>query len=314
MGAFRAFISVTLSTAAARSRLALPGLALACLLPGSPAVMAETAEAAAEPGYNLRVDAGLGRFDGKYGFDETTTVDVLNLSARWYLPRGELQVSLPYLRLDGPADIRFVSGQPAAGPGGREPSPPAGPPGGPPGQPGSVDEDAEPVIERFEASGLGDIVVQGEYYLMTGTETSPWVIGLVRLKLPTGDDERGLGTGAADFEVGVGLIQRVGGVDLLADAGYTWVGSTSTFDLRDVLRLGVGASRPFGPQERSNAYVYLENRTNTIRGESDRRSLAVGLGTTVGSQLRTHLSASLFVGLSSTAEDVGAYLSAGHRF
>ncbi len=284
--------------------------AAVCLLSllGIPAVMADTATTVAEdPGHNMRVDVGLGRFDGKYGFDETTTVDVLNVSARRYLPRGEVQVSLPYLWLDGPADVRFISGQLATTPGGRGQAPA-------PGQPGPIDDDTEPAGERRKESGIGDMVLQGEYYLMTGTATRPWVIGLMRVKLPTGDDERGLGTGAADIEAGVGLIQRFGNLDVLGDAGYTWVGSTSAFDLRNVLRLGAGVSRPFGSDERSNAYAYVENRTNTIRGEKDRRSLALGVGTTVGAELRTHLSASLFFGLSSTAEDVGAYVSAGYRF
>jgi hypothetical protein len=268
------------------------GVALVCLLVGAQSALADTDVPATDTRYDVRVDVGLGRFEGKYGLDDSTTVDVLNLSARWYLPRGEVQVSLPYLRLDGPADIRFVSGVPAIGPGAGD----------------------DEVREQRSESGIGDIVLKGEYYLMSGTTTRPWVIGLLRVKLPTGDEDRGLSTGATDYEAGVGLIQRVGTAHLLADAGYTWVGDTSDFDLRNVLRLGAGVSRSFGPDDRRNAYVYLENRTNTLRGKNDRRSVSFGLGASLGEQLRTRLSASLFIGLSNTAEDIGLYLTAGRRY
>jgi hypothetical protein len=232
------------------------------------------------------LDAGAGRFTGDYGLDEDTTVDLLNFSARWYLPRAEVQLSVPYLRIDGPADIRFIGGQPVA-------------------VPGEGDSRTE--------SGIGDLVLQGEYYLRTPTESGPWVIGLLRLKAPTGDEDRGLGTGAADVEVGFGLIQPHGPVNWLADVGYTWVGSSSSFDLRDVLRVGAGVAMSFGPNDRHNSYVYLDNRTNMVRGSDDRRSLAVGLGTSLDQAQRVRVSASLFFGLSDTAEDVGFYVTLGRR-
>ena len=91
--------------------------ALICLLAVSETALADTDTTDHDAGNDVRIDVGIGRFEGKYGLDDTTTVDLLNITGRWYLPRGELQVSLPYLRIDGPADIRFVGGQPATGPG-----------------------------------------------------------------------------------------------------------------------------------------------------------------------------------------------------
>jgi hypothetical protein len=240
--------------------------------------------------YTLFLNAGVGRFSGDYGFEETTTMDVFNLSARWYLAKGEIQVSVPYLRIEGPADIRFIGGQPVAVPG-------AG---------------GEDLIGTD--SGLGDAVLQGEYYLLSGTETRPWVIGLVRVKLPTGSEDKGLGTGATDVEAGVGLIQRYGPLHWLADIGYTWVGSSGGFELQDVVRAGAGVSAPFGPNERHNAYLYLENRTHLVKGSEDRRSLSVGIGSSLDRAERVRVSGSVFVGLSDTAEDWGVYLTLGRRY
>jgi hypothetical protein len=259
-------------------------LAVAMLVAISP--LSQANETRDDGSFSWFLNAGAGRFEGDFGLEEDTTVDVFNVSARWYLPRAEVQLSVPYLRIDGPADIVVIGGQPVS-------------------VPGQGDSRTE--------SGLGDLVIQGEYYLRTGTESSPWVIGLLRLKAPTGDEDRGLGTGAADVEVGIGLIQRYGPVNLLADVGYTWVGSSSEFDLRDVLRLGAGVAMSFGANDRHSTYLYLENRANMVKGSDDRRSLALGVGTSLDQAQRVRVSAALFIGLTDTAEDVGFYLTLGRR-
>lgn len=259
-------------------------LAVAMLVAISP--LSQANETPDDGSFSWLLNAGVGRFEGDFGLEEDTTFDVLNLSARRYLPRGAVQLSVPYLRIDGPADIVVIGGQPVA-------------------LPGAGDSRTE--------SGLGDLVIQGEYYLRTGTESRPWVIGLLRFKAPTGDENRGLGTGAADVEAGIGLIQRHGPVNWLADVGYTWVGSSSAFELRDVLRVGAGIAMSFGPNDRHNSYVYLENRTNMVKGSDDRRSLALGLGTALDQAQRVQVSATLFIGLSDTAEDIGFYLILGRR-
>jgi hypothetical protein len=240
--------------------------------------------------YRMLLSAGVGRFTGDYGQDEKTTLDVLSLNARWYFNRAEIQVSVPYLRIDGGADVTWVDGQPVA----------TG------GDSGSDDQRKE--------SGLGDVVLRGEYYLHTGTNTSPWIIGLLRVKVPTGNEDRGLGSGATDVETGIGLIQRQGPMNWLADVGYTFVGNTGGLDPRNELRLGAGVSVPFGRDERSNSYVYFENRTNRYEGSDDRRSIAVGVSTSLTQAKRLRLSASMFFGLSDSAEDVGMYLTFGRRY
>jgi hypothetical protein len=263
--------------------------AVAMLTAASPVLAAE--EPVDDGSYRLLLSTGVGRFTGDYGEDEDTTLDVLSLNARWYFNRAELAVSLPYLSIDGGADVSFIDGQPV----------PIGP-------------DAFPDEDRSE-SGWGDVVVRGEYYLVTGTATTPWVIGLLRVKLPTGDEDKGLGSGATDVEAGIGLIQRYGSINWMADVGYTFVGKNGEDDdPKNVLRLGVGASVSFGPDDRSSSYVYFENRSNRYAGSEDRRSIAVGVSTGLTQARRIRLSASVFFGLSESAEDVGLYVTLGRRY
>ena len=77
--------------------------------------------------------------------------------------------------------------------------------------------------------------------------------------------------------------------------------------------MGAGVSVPFGVDERNNTYVYLENRTNRYEGSDAWRSLAVGIGTSLDEAKRVRVSASMFFGLSDTAEDWGLYVTLGHR-
>ena len=260
---------------------------IACLTATSRPLLAQEVED--DGSYSMLFSAGVGRFAGDYGEAEESTLDVLSLNARRYFTRGEIQLSLPYLSVDG-GGVRFVDGRPIVVPGDPVPS----------------DDDQE--------SGLGDVVLRGEYYLRTGTSTSPWVIGLLRLKLPTGNEDRGLGTGATDVEAGIGLIRRHGPLNWLADIGYTFVGDGSGFDPDNVWRIGAGVSVPFGVDERNNTYVYIEDRTSRFEGSEDRRSLAVGIGTSLDEAKRLRVSASMFFGLSETAEDWGLYLTVGHRY
>jgi hypothetical protein len=259
--------------------------------------------------YTRQVDVTAGRFEGSYGLEESTTIDLVSTSLRWLLPRGEVQITVPYVSLQGPGDIRLIGGQPVPGFGGIRDLLPGPPPGGGPGG-----GEEQTIVEQRRESGLGDISLQAEYYLSQGSATRPWIIGLARVKTPTGDDAKGLGTGKTDLEAGLGLVQPFSGVNLLADVGYTRIGRSDSATLRDVLRLGAGVSTSFGPSMQHHASLYFETRNNAIRALEDQRTLSAGLGTQVGADRRVRLSGSVFAGLSDSVEDYGVFVRAGYRF
>ena len=262
--------------------------AVACTIAASQGWAAEAVED--DGTYHVQLTMGVGRFTGYYGEEERTTLDVVDLTSRSYFDRAEFQVSLPYLRIDGPADIIFVDGQPIQIP------------------------DGSPSESRTE-SGFGDVTLRGEYYLLRGTSTSPWIIGQLRVTLPTGDEAKGLGTGATDVEIGVSFYQRFGRINWLADVGYTFVGSSGEDpEPKNQLRLGAGVSVPFGKDERHSYYVYLENRTSRFSDSEDKRTVSVGASTAFTQAKRVRLSASMYFGLTDSTEDVGIYVSLGRRY
>src|SRR6478736_2483519 len=252
--------------------------ALACMIAASQGWAEDAVED--DGTYRVLVTTGVGRFTGYYGEEERTTVDVVNLNNRWYFDRAEVQVSVGYLRIDGPADIIFVDGQPI-----------------------EIGDGSAPGESRTE-SGFGDVTLRGEYYLHSGTSTSPWIIGELRVTLPTGDEEKGLG-----------FIQRFGRINWLADAGYTFVGKSGDGpDPKNQLRLGAGASVPFGKDQRHSYYVYIENRTSRFSGSEDKRTVSAGASTAFTQAKRVRLSASVYFGLTESTEDIGLYVSLGRRY
>jgi hypothetical protein len=278
------------------------------------------AQSGAEP--RFLVDFGAAHFNGDYGTPQSTSIQMVSARLRWFVPRGEIQVTAPFFRLAGPGDVSFVGGNPV--PGFRDRRPPgAGPPGGRPSGPpvdfpgpasGDTDGQQGSVLERSSISGMGDLVVQGEAYVLEGSRTRPWVTSLLAIKIPTADEYKGLGTGKVDVEAGLGLVQPAGPLRVLADASYIRIGRPDWIELRDVVRLGGGVSLPLGTRSNSQVYAYLENRTNPVLNLADQRSLALGTGLKLGRDGRVRVSGALSIGLSDTVEELGFSLRLGRAF
>lgn len=58
---------------------------------------------------------------------------------------------------------------------------------------------------RTTQSGIGDILLQGRYYILDEQGLLPTVALLARIKFPTADRDRGLGTGEFDEKFGIQL-------------------------------------------------------------------------------------------------------------
>lgn len=280
----------------------------------------------ADEGPRFAVELGASRTSGDFDLESRTTIDSLTARGSLLLPRFELHVSVPMLRIDGPGDVSIVGGRAVTGRTRLPGQVPDGVPGPGPGiDPGTgrpgvpTDPTTEPTDEtellaQRRESGLGDIVIRGEYHLLQGGAGRPWITTSVAVKTATGDEDRGLGTGGTDLEVGLSVAQPLGRVDLLADAGYTWVDSSDRFELRNTTRLGGGVSMPFGHDYRHSAYIYIDHRSSTVPGFDAQRAVTVGGGTWLDEDRRWRLSLSLGTGLSDSAEDYSAGVRIGHRF
>lgn len=222
------------------------------------------------------------RFAGNFGTDRDVTYDILTSRFRWLSNRLEWRMTVPVLRID--SGVLIVGGVPVPGPGG----------------------------DGGTEIGLGDVLARGQVWALKGAARRPWVGILGEVKLPTADEEKGLGTGETDFRAGTRIIQNIGRTSLLFDASYTVMGDPENFDFENIVRIGAGVVQPIG--SRHQLFAYMENRTHPIPNRDDRVTLMLGDRIRFGERRRFRFSATALAGLSDTAADWGLVFSLGRQF
>ena len=220
-------------------------------------------------------------FSGDYGTGIDTSITYAPMILVVSSDRQEIRLTVPYLSINTSAPVVYLNGEvigPAPG--------------------GSTSE-----------SGLGDVLVQDEVFLLEGTARRPWVSGILRIKFPTADETQGLGSGEADFGAGIGIIQPLGPAwNLVGTWQYIARGDPAGSDYRNTSWLTVGAA--WRRSGRSSWNAFYDRRQSVIEGKSDLADLSLGYDSAVSRGV-TFRSA-VYLGLSDTAEDFG--ISAGFSF
>lgn len=91
--------------------------------------------------------------------------------------------------------------------------------------------------------GLGDVFLNAKVAILK-ENSAPGLGVLVFGKLPTADEDEGLGTGEADYGIKLLLSKHLSTVGLHLNAGYTVIGDPDYYDLDDVVNYGVGVNLP----------------------------------------------------------------------
>lgn len=259
----------------------LPGMLAAVL--AAPWVAAPCAYAA--PRVDLKVLPAFLAGDFGTGVESEITYLPFVLALRG--TRGDLRFTAPWLSIRTDQPITFVGGD---------------------------------VIQRgtggsTHESGLGDVVAEYERFVFNGGATAggrrrPWVSAGLRVKLPTADESRGLGTGEADWGPEAALTQPLGSLwHLLAEARYVVRGDPPGVDYRNTWWLALGAQRML--QEGAVLSIVLDSRQSVLRGRDTIRDLIVGYDRRLSP--RTGLRSALYIGASDTAEDFGLMLGLAMR-
>jgi hypothetical protein len=147
------------------------------------------------PASVTKLESGMIYSRGDYGLAEDTTVLVVPLTFAYESGEWTWRISAPWLSIDGPASV-IGDGGGAAGP-------------------------VRPVTEN--ESGLGDSTISLSYKLNSGPDRLNFAL-TGRVKLPTGDDERGIGTGEVDTYAQLDLFRVFGTVTPFGSIGYRWLG------------------------------------------------------------------------------------------
>ena len=230
---------------------------------------------------------------GDYGTGSTTTITYLPFSVRRLFENGDLTFVMPFLCVTSNGSVTVVGGRPnrvnksgttGAGAGGK----------------GKKPGNLEPTSSTD--CGIGDLIFRGRYYLVDEREWVPTIAVTGRVKVPTADSDRGLGTGEFDESVGVEVSKKLIGNWLgFMDFGYTFIGDPPDVNLRNQWYYDVGVG--YNLTKNLLASLYYEEYRAVIEGLSNPRDLLFAMNYKATEALR--LNVSTLVGLSDGAPDYG---------
>lgn len=257
----------------------LPYLGLALLLPSGllHAEEADTPITAADPATVWTVGTGVNYSKGDYGF--STDTEVFSAPVNLGYDRGAwmLRASIPWIRIDGPAATTGTGGAP---------------------RPTSDSE-----------SGLGDVYASATYRF--GETFGPVHLAFTgRVKIPTADESKGLGTGESDYYGQFDFYRTFGSATPFASAGYRVLGDSAIYQLED----GVYASA--GSHFRVSAatvWTVAVNWGERIFAAGDTSTDAM-LAFTHDLDARWQLNGYALKGFTDASPDHGAGLQVNYRF
>ncbi len=159
--------------------------------------------------------------------------------------------------------------------------------------------------------GLGDLLLKGSFIVLPEQTLAPEIAPYVKIKFPTADDSRGLGTGEFDETLGVDLSKRFfdrwfGYVSV----AYTFIGSPPGEDLRNTFGWSVGAA--YAVLQPLSVFAFVDGNTAIARGQADPVELRVGAEYKLFKALK--LTGSVTRGLTNGAADWGVSAGLALRF
>lgn len=222
---------------------------------------------------------------GDYGRDDTTTIFYWPAVVRLQSGDWKYTLTVPYIHVKSTGPTTVVDGSPEV-------------------------IDGEDDTERHSERGLGDIPLKASYDIVEQGRYLPWISLYGRLKLPTADEDKGLGTGEPDFGFGVDMVRVFDNrFVIFFDAGYKFVGEPpgANFDNQRSYSAGLGR------YVTSNLLLagFYEWRNAISAGGTDPEELSFLMSHRLTQDLRTF--AMFDVGLSDGAADYGIIAGFNHR-
>lgn len=235
--------------------------------------------ALAEDGLSL--SAGFDYSTGKYGGSETTRVLVLPVTVRYDQGPWLFKLTVPYLEVTGSAG--GVAG------------------GG----------DGEVVLSgrnRGTSTGLGDVVATAGYSLWHNRDNG---IDLVaKLKLPTADDAKGLGTGKRDESLQFDTYHSLGRFSLFSTLGYRWMGQPDGREYRNIAYATLGGG--YGLSAATSVGLMYDFRQAVTRNQNEQGEWTLYLGRKLNKQWK--IQAYAYAGTTSSSPDQGLGLQLGYHY
>ncbi|MFN4327479.1 MAG: transporter [Limnobacter sp.] len=195
---------------------------------------------------------------GKFGQTSETTARSFTVGLTLVGENTRLSAFLPYITLEGPGTV--INGAVTGGAGG----------------------------QRRSVKGVGDMLITASRDVVGTIQSKGFHLAATGLiKLPTGDDKQGLGTGKTDYAAQADMAYRFqNGVSLTLNAGRQYYGQTPQLKLLDGNYTTAGIQVPLGSsllmtvsaiqrdrilqtaqerRERNLAFIYGLSRTSAVQ-------------------------------------------------
>lgn len=246
----------------------------------STAVLVCHAGWAAEPGA-LTIGTSVNYSTGKYGTSTSTDITSIPVTATYDTGPWTLKLSVPYVRISGPADVIV-----------------------------GVGKTSRTTTTVRTASGLGDIVAAATYnfYNDAASQSGADVTG--KIKFATGDSAQGLGTGENDYSVLLDVYKKVNQVTFFGGIGYTVLGSSTAVPLKNVFSFNAGST--YKLDEKSSVGFAYDHRQKSSSAGSAQNELTAFYVHKFNKTWKTQ--AYLLKGFSDGSPDWGGGLSVGYAF
>lgn len=166
---------------------------------------------------------------------------------------------------------------------------------------------ARPSTDR--TTGLGDTNLEGTWKFLE-PESARQINLTGRVKLPTANEDHGLGTGEFDYFVQVDVSQRINTLVIFGNIGWQFLGDSSRYQLDDGPYATVGLAGPL--TEGLTAGAGLNWRSDTGGGADDAVDSFVFVSRDLDEQWRAVLIG--IVGFTDASPDLGAGLSLAYTF
>jgi hypothetical protein len=207
---------------------------------------------------------------GNYGTGSTTTITSVPLSIRRLFQDGDVTLIVPFVSVTSDCGVTLLSGEPNQT-------------GGTCSQTTITTKNGKQVKglrpTPTTESGIGDVVLRARYYVVDEHGLVPTVAVTGKIKFPTADRDRGLGTGEFDEGLGLQVTKKLTEAWIsLADVGYTNLGNPPGVTLRNQWNYDLGVGYYFTKALLGS--VYYEGWTAVISGLQNPQDLLVAMNYT----------------------------------
>jgi hypothetical protein len=190
----------------------------------------------------LTLGAGFHYSSGEYGTRETTRIASIAANARYERGAWVYKATLPVIEIDGPSAV-----VPGFGPVRGGPSP-----------------------SRRE-TGLGDLVISATHATYYDRASALGLDLTAKVKLPTADESKGLGTGELDYAFLADVYKTMDRLTGFGGIGFHVLGDSPAFPLENAWSANLGLT--YKLDERDSIGAMLEGRERVVSGGSPQREL-----------------------------------------